>query len=69
MPLNRVKLGRTVTFIKYFDGEVSLMFLPKSLIWNKVTFPESNSLKQRFQELITQKLDNFTKILISVVFD
>ena len=69
MTLNRVKLGRAVTFIKYFDGEVSLMFLAKCLIWNKITFPESNSLKQRFQELITQKLDNFTKILISVVFD
>ena len=69
MTLNRVKLGRAVTFIKYFDGEVSLMFLVKSLIWNKITFLETNSLKQRFQEPITQKLDNFTKILISVVFD
>ena len=35
MTLNRVKVGRAVTFVKYLSGVVSLMFLPKTLIWNK----------------------------------
>ena len=44
MTLNRVKLGRTVTLMKYLVNTVSLMFLPKTLIWNKITFRLSNSL-------------------------
>ena len=36
MILNRVKLGRAVTFIKYLASVVSLTFQPKTLIWNKV---------------------------------
>ena len=34
MTLNRVKLGDAVTFMKYFASVVSLIFLPKTLIWN-----------------------------------
>ena len=44
MTLNRVKLGRAVTFIKYFDSVVSLIFVAKTSIWNKITFPASNLL-------------------------
>ena len=44
MALNRVKLGRVVTFMKYLASEASLIFLPETLIWNKSTFPASNSL-------------------------
>ena len=44
MALNRVKLGRAVTFMKYLAGVVSLIYLAKTLIWNRVTFPTSNSL-------------------------
>ena len=44
MTLNRVKLGRAVTFMKYLASVVSLMFLAKTLIWNKITFPSSNLL-------------------------
>ena len=44
MTLNRIKLGRVVTFMKYLTSVVSLIFLPKTLIWNKITFPASNSL-------------------------
>ena len=44
MTLNRVKLGRTVTFMKHFASVVSLIFLPETLIWKKITFPASNSL-------------------------
>ena len=39
MSLNRVKLGRAVTFIKYLASVVSLIFLALTLIWNKTTFP------------------------------
>ena len=44
MTLNRVKLGCTVTFMKYFAGVVSLILLPKTLFSNKITFAASNSL-------------------------
>ena len=43
MTLNRVKLGRAVTFMTYLARVVSLIFLEKTLIWNKITFPPSNS--------------------------
>ena len=53
MTLNRIELGRAVTFMKYFASLVSLIFLTKTLIWNKITFPISNSLK--FAELVVNK--------------
>ena len=42
MTLNRVKLGRAVTFMKYLVSVVSLIFLAKTLIWNKINFPTLN---------------------------
>ena len=54
MTLNRVKLGRIVTFMKYLASVVSLTFLPKALIWNKIAFPASNSLN--FAELVENEL-------------
>ena len=50
MILNRVKLGRAVTFMKYLASVVSLMFLAKTVIWNKIKFPASNLLN--FAELV-----------------
>ena len=44
--LNRVKLGRAITFMKYRASVVSLIFLPKNSIWNKITLPASNSLNE-----------------------
>ena len=44
MTLNRVKLGRVVTFMNYLASVVSLIFLSKTLIWNNTTFSASNSL-------------------------
>ena len=44
MTLKCVKLGRAATFMKYLASVVSLIFLAKTLIWNKVTFPASNLL-------------------------
>ena len=54
MTLNCVKPGRAVTFIKYLAGVVSLMFLPKTLIWNKTTFSASNLMN--FAELVENEL-------------
>ena len=44
MSLNCVKLGRAITFMTYLAKVVSLIFLAKTLIWNKIMFPASNSL-------------------------
>ena len=44
MTLNRVKLVRAVSFMKYLPNVVSLVYLPNTLIWNKITFTKSNSL-------------------------
>ena len=54
MTLNRVKLMRAVTFMKYLASVVSLMFLSKTLIWNKIRFPSSNLLN--FAELVENEL-------------
>ena len=50
MTLNCVKLERAVTFVKYLATVVSLIFLAKFLIWNKIMFPVSNLLN--FAELV-----------------
>ena len=44
MTLKRVNLGRTVAFIKYLASVDSLTFPPKTLIFNKFTFPLSDLL-------------------------
>ena len=42
MTVNRLKLGRAITFMKYLANVVSLIFLAKTLIWNKINFPTLN---------------------------
>ena len=44
MIIYRVKLGHAVTFTKHLDCVVSLIFLPKNLIWNKIKFSPSSLL-------------------------
>ena len=44
LTLNRVKLECAVTFMEYLACSVSLIFLPKTLIFNKITFLASISL-------------------------
>ena len=44
MTFNCVKLGRAVTFMKYYASIVSLIFQATTLIWNKITFSVSNLL-------------------------
>ena len=51
MTLNRLKLGRTVTFMKYPASVVSLIFLAKTLIWNKINFPALNLMNVAELEL------------------
>ena len=53
MTLNRVKLGRAVASMKYLTSAVSLIFLAKTLIWNKIMFPASDSLN--LAELVVMK--------------
>ena len=67
MTLNLIKLGRTVIFMKYLASVVSSIFLPKTLIWNAITFPASNSLN--FAELVENKLlKNISKKIINIIF-
>ena len=54
MTFNRVKLGQAVTFRKYLASVVSLIFLLKTLIWNKITFMALNLLN--FVELVENEL-------------
>ena len=54
MTPNRVKLGCAVTFMKYLASVVSIIFLLKTLIWNKIAFSASNSLN--FEELVRNEL-------------
>ena len=67
MTLNRVKLGRAVTFMKYLARVVYLTFLPKTLIWNKIMFRVSNLLNLAELEVndltksISKKFTNITK--------
>ena len=44
MTLNPIKLWRAVTFMEYLASVVSLIFLSKTLNWNKITFQASNLL-------------------------
>ena len=44
MTFNCVKLGRAVTFTKHLASVISLICLTKTFIYNKITFPASNSL-------------------------
>ena len=54
MTLNLVKLGRAVAFMKYLASVVSLIFLTKTLTWNKISFVASNLLN--FAELVENEL-------------
>ena len=63
MALNHVKLGRTVTFVKYLASVVSLIFLPKTLISNKITFQVLNLVN--LAELVVNEL---TKSITKTIY-
>ena len=54
MIINHVRLGRTVTFVKYLTSAVSLIFLPKTLTLNKIRHLPSSLL--RLAELVVTEL-------------
>ena len=68
--LNRVKLERAVPFIKYLATLVSLIFPPKILICNKITFRLSISLnlpelvEESYEESLQRNLPIFLFYLI-----
>ena len=71
MTLNCIKLGRAVTFIKYLASEVSVIFLPKTLIWKKIKLWIPNLLN--LVELVVNELTKrspkkFTNIPFSIRF-
>ena len=67
MTLNRVKLGCGITFMKYLASVDSLIFIPKTLIWNKTTFWLSNLLN--LAELMVNELaKSISKTLTSIPF-
>ena len=71
MTLNRIKLGFAVTFMGYLASVVSLIFLPKTLICNKIAFPTSKLLN--FAKLVENKLmksisKKFTNTYFSIEF-
>ena len=55
MILNRIKLERTVIFIKYIAIVFPLVFPPKILIWNTIMLPALNLLK--ILELVENALE------------
>ena len=67
MTLNRVKLGRAVSFIKYLASVVSLIFLTKTLIWNKITFAASNSLNLAELE-VNEPMESIYKSFTNIFF-
>ena len=67
MTPNRVKLVRAVTFMKYLADVLSLIFLPKALIWNNITFRLSNLLN--LAELVVNELTkSISKKITSIPF-
>ena len=71
MTVNRLKLGRAVTFMIYRASVVSLIFLAKTLIWNKINFPTLNLMN--LAELVENEpmksiYQKFTKILFCLIY-
>ena len=77
MTPNCLKLGRAVTFMKYLASVVSLIFLAKTLIWNKINFPtlnlmnlaelvENEPMKSIYQKKLSKLLFLFDLSLLNV---
>ena len=66
LTLHHVKLGHPVTFKKYLASVVSLIFLPKTLIWNKITFTASNSLNLT-KLVVNEPMKSIYKIKIPIL--
>ena len=77
MIVNRLKLGCAITFTKYLASVVSLIFLAKTLIWNKMNFPtlnlmnlaelvENEPMKSIYQKKLSKLLFLFDLSLLNV---
>ena len=67
MALSRVKLERAVTFMKHLIRVISLIFLLKTLILNKILFRLSNSFS--LAELVVNELTkSISKKFINIPF-
>ena len=66
MILNRIKLERTVIFIKYIAVVVPLVFPPKILIWNTMVLPAVDFLK--VLELVENGLEKTSSERINNIF-
>ena len=65
MAINRVKLGRAVTFMKHLSSVVLLILSSETLIWT--AFPALNSLN--LAELVVSELmTSISKININISF-
>lgn len=60
MALNHVKLELAFTFMADLASVVSLTFLPKFLLWSKITFSTSNSLNST-ELLVNELMKNIYK--------
>ena len=67
MTLNRVKLGRAITFLKYLVSIVSLILLAKSLIWNKIMFSASNLLNLA-ELVVNEPMESIYKKITNITF-
>ena len=66
MAFNRVKLGHVVTFMKYLASVVFLIFLPKTLTWNKIAFRLSYFLN--LAVLVVNKLTKVSQKELPIFF-
>ena len=64
--LDRVKIGHAFNFMKYLASVVSLTFLPKTLILNKITFRIANAMN--LVELTGRISKKLTNIAFSIQF-
>ena len=67
MTLNCEKVGRIDPFMKYLASVVSLIFLAKTLIWNKITFAASNLLNLA-ELVVNEHVENVYKKIAKISF-
>ena len=67
MTLDLAKLGCAFTFMKYFVSKVSLIYLPNTLIWNKIKFPAQNFLKLA-ELVVNERIKSISKKVANLFF-
>ena len=67
MTINHLKLGRAAALMKDLASKVSLTFLPNYSVWNKITFPASNSLNLA-EIVVNELMKSFSKKITNTPF-